>query len=204
MDNIVEPQKHRYFLLNKPYNMVSQFLSTDNVPLLGAINFDFPEGTHAIGRLDKNSEGLLLLTTNKKITKLLFEGKTPHIRTYYVMVLYTVSAENLQRLKDGITFIIKDGVSYTMKPCDVSIIDPPNINVISPYKTSPLASYTWLSISLTEGKFHQVRKMVQAIGHKCKRLIRASIEDIHLGNMQPGEVLEIDEKDFFEKLHLEH
>jgi 23S rRNA pseudouridine2457 synthase len=203
MDNNPQPEKHRYFLLNKPYNMVSQFVSTHPVPLLGDVDFDFPIGIHAIGRLDKNSEGLLLLTTNKKITKLLFEGKTPHIRTYYVMVLYTVTAENLQRLKDGITFIIKDGVSYTMKPCDVSIIDEPDINTLSPYILTPQASYTWLSISLTEGKFHQVRKMVQAISHKCKRLIRVSIENITLDNLQPGCVKEISEKEFFSKLNLD-
>lgn len=58
---------NRYFILNKPANMVSQFVSSDDVPLLGGIGFQFPEGTHAIGRLDKDSEGLLLLTTNKKL-----------------------------------------------------------------------------------------------------------------------------------------
>ena len=64
----------RYFIIYKPVNMVSQFISTHQVKLLGDLNFDFPEGTHAIGRLDQHSEGLLLLTTNKKITKLLFQG----------------------------------------------------------------------------------------------------------------------------------
>ena len=80
---------HRYFLVNKPYNMVSQFVSSHDVRLLGDLNFDFPEGTHAIGRLDQNSEGLLLLTTNKKITKLLFQGPIPHKRTYLVQVKNT-------------------------------------------------------------------------------------------------------------------
>ena len=66
--------------------MVSQFVSTHSVNLLGDLEFDFPPGTHAIGRLDNHSEGLLLLTTNKKITRLLFEGKIPHKRTYFVQV----------------------------------------------------------------------------------------------------------------------
>jgi 23S rRNA pseudouridine2457 synthase len=61
---------------------------------------------------------------------------------------------------------------------------------------------TWVTISLTEGKFHQVRKMVASVHHKCIRLIRIAIEDIQLGNMQPGEVIEITEEEFFNKLHL--
>ena len=61
---------NRYFIINKPYKMVSQFVSPDNVRLLGDLEFDFPEGTHAVGRLDNNSEGLLILTTNKKVTVL--------------------------------------------------------------------------------------------------------------------------------------
>ena len=77
---------HRYFLVNKPLNMVSQFVSSHDVRLLTDLNFNFPEGTHAIGRLDQNSEGLLLLTTNKKITKLLFQGTVSHKRTYLVQV----------------------------------------------------------------------------------------------------------------------
>ncbi len=79
-------QAHRYFIVYKPVNMVSQFVSTHQVNLLHQLNFVFPEGTHAIGRLDQNSEGLLLLTTNKKITKLLFQGPVPHNRTYLVQV----------------------------------------------------------------------------------------------------------------------
>ena len=79
-------QPLRYFIVYKPVNMVSQFVSTHQVNLLHQLDFAFPEGTHAIGRLDQNSEGLLLLTTNKKITKLLFQGVVPHQRTYLVQV----------------------------------------------------------------------------------------------------------------------
>jgi 23S rRNA pseudouridine2457 synthase len=84
---------NRYFIINKPYNMVSQFVSPDDVGLLGDIAFDFPEGIHAIGRLDNLSEGLLILTTNRKVTKLLFQGEAPHKRTYLVRVKNVVSAE---------------------------------------------------------------------------------------------------------------
>ena len=80
----MEEEQNRYFIINKPYKMVSQFVSPDNVGLLTAINYNFPPGIHAIGRLDNHSEGLLILTTDKRITKLLFESKVPHKRTYLI------------------------------------------------------------------------------------------------------------------------
>mgnify|MGYP000518579545 CR=1 FL=1 len=89
----------RYFIIYKPVNMVSQFISTHQVKLLGDLNFDFPDGTHAIGRLDQHSEGLLLLTTNKKITKILFQGIKPHTRTYLVQVKNKVSKETAKQLQ---------------------------------------------------------------------------------------------------------
>ena len=107
---------HRYFILNKPMNMVSQFVSSHQVKLLGDLDFNFPEETHAIGRLDQNSEGLLLLTTNKKVTRLLFQGPVPHTRTYLVQVKNTVSAETVLRLANGIAISAPNGtqsVSYT-------------------------------------------------------------------------------------------
>ncbi len=92
----------RYFIIYKPVNMVSQFISTHQVKLLGDLNFDFPDGTHAIGRLDQHSEGLLLLTTNKKITKILFQRIKPHTRTYLVQVKNKVSKETAKQLSEGI------------------------------------------------------------------------------------------------------
>ena len=183
--------------------MVSQFVSSHEVTLLGDLDFAFPEGTHAIGRLDNHSEGLLLLTTNKKITRLLFQGKQPHTRTYLVQVKNKVSEENLQRLRTGIPIQVKGGIDYVTTPCDVKIVTQPEKLFSSGYELREDVPSTWLEIRLTEGKFHQVRKMVAAVHHRCKRLIRLSIEDIHLDELLPGEVREINEKDFFEKLRLE-
>lgn len=195
-------QAHHYFLVNKPYNMVSQFVSSHDVRLLGDLNFDFPDGTHAIGRLDQNSEGLLLLTTNKKITKLLFQGPVPHKRTYLVQVKNKISEETAQQLAAGIEISSKLGTSFTTTPCEVKIVNKPSglFEVGQPLHENVVT--TWLSITLTEGKFHQVRKMVAAANHKCIRLIRVSIENIHLEKMQPGEIKEVDEDYFFKNLHL--
>jgi 23S rRNA pseudouridine2457 synthase len=193
---------HRYFILNKPYNMVSQFVSSHAVNLLGDMGFPFPEGIHAIGRLDNLSEGLLLLTTNKKITRLLFEGAIPHKRTYLVLVNNAVTEERLQQLRNGVRFRIRGGEYYTSIPCNAEIIDNPSLSFTSPYIMTDKITYTWLRITLTEGKFHQVRKMVAAIHHRCKRLIRVSIEDLVLGDLQPGAIKEIAEEDFFRLLKL--
>lgn len=193
---------NRYFIINKPYNMVSQFVSPDNVGLLKDIPFIFPEGIHAIGRLDNHSEGLLILTTNKKVTKLLFESKVPHKRTYLVQVRDVVTVDNLKLLQKGVTIRVKGGGFYTTSPCEVLIVDKP-INLYNrenEFKEG--LPNTWLTITLTEGKFHQVRKMTDAVRHRCKRLIRISIEDLALNDLQPGEVKEIEEKDFFEQLKI--
>jgi len=193
---------HRYFILNKPVNMVSQFVSTHDVTLLGSINFAFPEGTHAIGRLDKNSEGLLLLTTDKKVTSLLFQGKQPHTRTYLVQVKHKVSPETVAKLASGIIISAADGGEYMTTPCDVRLIDEPEFIHEPELPLHENVLYSWLLISLQEGRFHQVRKMVAAVHHKCIRLIRISIEDIELGKILPGEVQELSHESFYRKLKL--
>ena len=195
-------QAHRYFIVYKPVNMVSQFVSTHEVNLLHQLDFVFPEGTHAIGRLDQNSEGLLLLTTNKKITKLLFQGPVPHNRTYLVQVKNDVAPATVEKLARGIDISATHGQIFRTTPCLVKKIESP-LNLAEVEK--PLhknAENSWLEITLTEGRFHQVRKMVAAVNHKCIRLVRKSIEDIHIGSMQPGEVIEFNENDFFRLLKL--
>ena len=193
---------HRYFIVNKPYNMVSQFVSTHKVNLLGDLDFDFPANTHAIGRLDNHSEGLLLLTTNKKITRLLFQGKIPHKRKYLVQVNNEVSQDKIRQLKNGVQIPLSNNRPYITIPCEAEIILEPAMASLQQYPFIVYPPYTWLLLTLTEGKFHQVRKMMLAIHHRCKRLIRLSIEDISLDDLPPGGVLEVSENDFFIKLKL--
>lgn len=184
--------------------MVSQFVSPHRVGLLGDLDFTFPESTHAVGRLDSNSEGLLLLTTNKKVTRLLFSSTTPHKRTYLVQVNNELSNDNLEQLRNGVAIRTGPQEHYTTPPCVVKVV--PNPQEVYPYALDKQdwGKNTWLLITLTEGKFRQVRKMVMAVNHRCKRLIRVSIEDILLSNLKPGAVMEIEEADFFEKLHIKY
>ncbi|MEO6488902.1 MAG: pseudouridine synthase [Ferruginibacter sp.] len=195
--------KHRYFIVNKPPHMVSQFISSHNVGLLGDINFNFPAGTHAIGRLDNNSEGLLLLTTNKKVTRLLFSPGKSHPRVYLVQVNNLVTTEKLALLRSGVKIRVKGG-GYYEAACNAEIIDVPEKLYKISKGTTQFGVHTWLQISITEGKHRQVRKMVAAIRHRCKRLIRISIENIQLGDLQPGEVCELNEELFFEKLNIQN
>ena len=183
--------------------MVSQFVSADPVRLLGDLDFNFPEGTHAVGRLDNESEGLLILTTNKKVTRLLFQGTKKHTRTYLVLVKNHVSEETRQQLQAGISIRVKGGEQYISSPCAALIVT--DAKAIYPYASDIREAYphTWLLLTLTEGKFHQVRKMVLAVNHRCLRLIRVSIENILLGDLQPGAVKEFEEEEFFRLLEIE-
>jgi 23S rRNA pseudouridine2457 synthase len=189
---------NRYFILNKPVNMVSQFVSSHNVPLLGNLDFPFPEGTHAIGRLDRDSEGLLLLTTDKKITRLIFSGEKPHKRTYLVMLQNKMSQETFQQLVEGIKIKIKNGEEYHARPESLLRITDP----ISLYPWAvdfrEVYPHTWLLITLTEGKYRQVRKMALAVKHRCLRLIRLRMEELTIEGIAPGGIRELDKKTFYQ------
>lgn len=195
-------QPFRYFMIHKPYGMESQFKRNHPGALLGDLHFSFPEGTHAVGRLDKPSEGLLLLTTNKKITNLLFKSVVPHKRTYLVQVKGIVSEESLHKLRTGVSIRVSGDEYYQTPPCEATVAEQPVFPSPKPFPFTYMPT-TWLTITITEGKYRQVRKMVTAIGHNCIRLLRTSIEDLELGTLPPGGVQELEEEEFFRKLKLE-
>jgi 23S rRNA pseudouridine2457 synthase len=195
---------HRYFIVNKPYNMLSQFVSEKEAALLGDLNFDFPAGIHAVGRLDKQSEGLLILTTNKKVTRLLFQGAQPHSRIYIVRVKNAMTEKTLLKIRNGVNIRIKGGDQYITSPCDASIIDEPAALFPHGHPVPVYPPYTWLRLILTEGKYHQVRKMTSAVHHRCQRLVRIAIEDLHLNDLAPGAVKEIAEAAFFRMLKIDN
>jgi len=193
-------KQHRYFIVHKPWGMLSQFVNPLPDTLLGDLSFQFPEGTHAIGRLDKNSEGLLLLTTNKKITKLLFCSDTKHERTYLVKLRYRLTESSLEALQTGVSIRLSGDEYYKTPPCDVQLVDDPHITC--PHGINDIAPYCWISITLTEGKFRQVRKMCAAVNHRVLRLVRTRIENIHLNGLMAGNVREVSEEEFFDRLKL--
>jgi len=182
--------------------MISQFVSPYDHRLLGDLDYTFPVGTNAVGRLDDDSEGLLILTTDKSLTKRLLHPQRKHKRNYIVQVERKVEAEAIKKLSDGLDILIKKKGTYTTLPCEVNIIDKPKNLPDRAHTFKEFLPHSWLEFVLMEGKNRQIRKMCSAVKHDCKRLIRTKIEDLELGTMQPGEVKEIEQKELFALLKL--
>lgn len=182
--------------------MISQFVSPYKHTLLGDLDYNFPEGTNAVGRLDDDSEGLLILTTDKSLTKRLLHPERRHKRNYIVQVERKIEADTVTKLCNGLDILIKRKGTYTTLPCEVNIIDKPANLPERAHTFKEFLPHSWLEFILTEGKNRQIRKMCSAVRHDCKRLIRTKIEDLELGNMQPGEVKEIEQRELFELLKL--
>jgi 23S rRNA pseudouridine2457 synthase len=194
---------NQYFILNKPTNMLSQFISSYEIPTLQNLDYTFPTDIHALGRLDRNSEGVLLLTNNKKMTQMILNKNRFHIRTYLVMVKNKMTDESIEQLQKGVTILQKEGKGYyTTLPCKIERVT--NAEEFYPYSNDHREQYphTWLLMQLTEGKFRQIRKMVRMVKHPCMRLIRISVENLHIAGMKPGEVKSIPEEQFLEALNL--
>jgi len=185
--------RHHHFIIYKPYGYLSQFIYELKRPkkLLGEL-YNFPDDTMAIGRLDEDSEGLLLLTTDGMMSEIVRSKKVE--KEYYVQVDGIVTQDAIEQLKKGV-LIGFDGKKYLTKECNAFIVNeipnfPKRAKKIRDERHGPTS---WLSITINEGKFRQVRKMTSAVGFPTLRLVRVRIGNIHLNNLQAGEVLEIDD-----------
>ncbi|GAB2772734.1 23S rRNA pseudouridine2457 synthase [Hymenobacter luteus] len=186
------PQRH--FLLYKPYGYLSQFTSEfereqRKKRFLGELHH-FPAGTMAIGRLDEHSEGLLLLTTDGQISAQV-RGKDIE-KEYYAQLDGLITDEAVARLQAGVEIGLR-AVRYQTLPCQVRRLPeaptlPPRGRRIRSDRHGPTS---WVSITVTEGKFRQVRKMTAAAGFPTLRLVRVRIGEITLGELQPGQVREV-------------
>ncbi|AXT19756.1 pseudouridine synthase [Flavobacteriaceae bacterium AU392] len=184
--------EHRHFILHKPYGYLSQFIYEGKRKArkrkLGEL-YNFPDGTMAIGRLDETSEGLLFLTTDGKVSEYIRSKKVE--KEYYIQVDGIINAEAIEKLQKGVEIGV-DGEKYLTKPCKA--------HLISSTEHLPIANRhvrderhgpkSWASITISEGKFRQVRKMTAAVGFPTLRLVRVRIGDIHL-NIKTGDVIEV-------------
>ncbi len=156
--------------------------------MLGEL-YDFPDGTMAIGRLDEDSEGLLLLTTDGMVSEQIRSKKIE--KEYYVQVDGMITDDAITQLQTGVEIGIRN-VKYETKPCKVRKLDvdpsfPPRIKKIRDDRHGPTC---WISITLTEGKYRQIRKMTAAAGFPTLRLFRIRIGNIFLNDLPAGSVVE--------------
>jgi 23S rRNA pseudouridine2457 synthase len=189
--------KARYFIIYKPYNMLSQFSEVpEGTPTLKEL-YDFPTDVYPVGRLDKDSEGLLILTNDKSLNHKLLNPDFEHEREYWVQVEGIPTKEALQQLEKGVMI-----QGYKTKAARAYAFDtpPPMPDRNPPIRYRKNVPDTWISLSLIEGKNRQVRKMTAAVGYPTLRLVRTRIENIRLGSMQPGEVKEISREELYKKL----
>lgn len=183
-----------HYKLYKPYGIISQTHSNDERQarkkrFLKEL-YDFPEGIMPIGRLDEKSEGLLLMTTDGKLSDTI--NRSGMEKEYYALVDGDIPEEAIDKIQQGISIGL-DGGKYKTKSCTAKKIDTPNLperkKKIRDARHGPTS---WVSITLTEGKFHQVRKMTSAVGFPTLRLVRVRIGEITLDGMQPGDVRHIE------------
>lgn len=184
---------YRHFIIHKPFGYLSQFVNNQhrrrNKKLLGEL-YDFPDGCMSIGRLDEDSEGLLFITTNGRVSEQIRSKKVE--KEYYVQVDGEINEEAIQKMKEGLVISIQ-GKKYHTLPCDAKILNPPpnfpaRTKKIRDERHGPTS---WVSITITEGKYRQVRKMTAAVGYPTLRLIRVRIGSIHLDDLKSAEVQEV-------------
>ena len=180
-----------YFLIYKPFQVLSQFTSTEGKLCLKDI-LHVPTDVYPVGRLDYDSEGLLLITNDKSINQQLLNPLFAHQRTYWVQVDGAISEAALAQLTKGVTINV-DGKAYKTKSAKLEQLSEP---VQVPDRNPPIRfrksiPTSWVSIQVTEGKNRQVRKMFAQVGFPVLRLIRAKLGKYTIQDMQPGDCLSL-------------
>ncbi len=191
-----------YFIIYKPYLVLSQFTSENEQQNLSHF-FPVPKDVYAVGRLDADSEGLLILTNDKAFNHRLLNPEFEHEREYWAQVDGAITNDALQQLQQGVDINV-DGKMYRTKSCIAKQLPD---SIIVPARNPPIRfrkeiPAPWISMILKEGKNRQVRKMTAKVGYPTLRLIRQQIGTIKLGSMQPGDIIELSQKVIYKKLGL--
>ena len=179
----------KYFVLNKPYGYLSQFTDKLNRKTLSDLK-NIPKNVYPVGRLDMDSEGLLLLSNDKLLVDYLLNPHNSHEKEYFAQVEGIPTEEEMIKFRKGLVIENKQTL-----PAKIEIVTPLNISErVSSIRKRMNIPVCWLKIVITEGRNRQVRKMTAAIGHPTLRLIRTRIKNLILGDLKPGEIREIVEK----------
>lgn len=191
---------NRYFLIYKPYLVLSQFSAVDGKKTLADF-FDVPKDVYPVGRLDFDSEGLLLLTNDTSLNHRLLDPKFAHEREYWVQVDGAITNEAIATLQKTVAINI-DGKLHNTRPCRAEMFaaTPPVPDRDPPIRFRKEIPAPWIRLILTEGKNRQVRRMTAKVGFPTLRLIRYRIEGLSLDGMQPGEMIELNQSTVHQQL----
>ncbi len=181
---------NKYFAIYKPFQVLSQFSESDGKQTLKSI-FDFPTDVYSIGRLDYDSEGLLLLTNDNKFKTKILSPKSNITKTYIVQIEGIPLPYQIEQLRIGVLIKLKQMQCRT-KPANVKVIEEPMLpERFPPIRFRKNMPTSWLNISITEGKNRQIRKMTASIGLPTLRLIRYSIGKLNLDILQSQQIKEL-------------
>ena len=193
---------NKYFIVHKPFNVLSQFSSADSKKTLKDF-FDVPTNVYPVGRLDYDSEGLLILTDDKKLNYYLLDPLNKHEREYWIQVEGNVSTQQIESLQQGVEIKVNGKMYHTKKCIAKKFLNPPPVSSRNPpIRFRKSVPDSWIKIILTEGKNRQVRKMTAAVGCPTLRLIRYRIEDITLENLHPGEMKSLPKQELYNLLKI--
>jgi 23S rRNA pseudouridine2457 synthase len=184
-------QKLRYYILHKPYNVLSQFSDKEGRRTLMDVA-KLPKDVYPVGRLDMDSEGLLLLTNDKRLTDSLLNPKYTHTREYYAFIEGIPTDAGLQHLRTGVEI---EGKLTLPAQADILKRPPALPERVPPPRTYETHDYCWLRLTITEGRNRQVRKTTAKIGHPTLRLIRWKIANLSLDGLAAGEYRELTEQE---------
>lgn len=183
---MIKEKNLKYIAVHKPFGYLSQFTDKLNRKTLSDLK-SIPREVYPIGRIDMDSEGLLLLSNDKSLVDYLLNPNNSHEREYLAQVEGLPTDEEMKKFRRGL--LIENKLTL---PAKIEIIDLPNFpERIPPIRKRKNIPTCWLKVIITEGRNRQVRKMTAAIGHPTLRLIRVRIKNIHLGNLLPGEIREL-------------
>lgn len=177
-------------MLNKPFGLLSQFSDEGHKRGLGSLKLPWGKDIYSVGRLDADSEGLLLLTNNNRLKTQLLDPDRGHERTYHVQVEGMPTEAQLQELRAPLQLRIK-GKSFRTRGAKAQVISPEWPDRIPPIRVRKTVPDAWLALTLTEGKNRQVRRMTAAVGLPTLRLIRVSMGPWKLDNLAPGQWQEL-------------
>lgn len=182
--------------------MLSQFTSEGNKPALGSL-YKFPLDCYPVGSLETESEGLLLLTNDKKVNHKFLNPTVEFHRSYFVQVDGEITEDAIQKLLLGMEVKVEGKIIHTKKSLVEKIMEPSLPPRNPPVRFRKTVPTSWISITLSEQKNKQLRQMMAAVGFPALRIVRMKMGNLELKKMQPGDIVELNSTEVYDKLFYE-